>query len=376
MTTKYRPLLTSTAYGRTGGVSKIDLLKALPKLANWFNRQQRVLPWREQPTTYRVWISEIMLQQTQVVTVIPYFEKFLSRFPTVESLAEAPLDDVLLNWAGLGYYSRARNIHKGAKLIVEKGFPRDREGWLEIPGVGEYTAGAILSIALNQPEAILDGNVERVLSRARRVGRSSGDKIYKSTLWDLSRTLVEAAHAKGIEPRVTNQALMELGATVCTFRNPKCLLCPLQDHCEAHAVGEEVQYPPKKKPKEWLNIREELFCVISPEGQVLVQMRAPGEWRAGLFDLPVEISTKGAVHIGEIESKHIVTRHKITRKTHVWRLKKTTLMAAEGLRWINPVEPEVAIGSALKKTLAQIRETFPEAWPTNSALVAASSRWD
>jgi A/G-specific adenine glycosylase len=353
-------------------VSKIDLLKCGPQLASWFERQQRVLPWREQPTTYRVWISEIMLQQTQVVTVIPYFEKFLSRFPTVESLAHASLDDVLLHWAGLGYYSRARNIHQGAKLIVQNGFPKDREGWLEIPGVGEYTAGAILSIALNQPEAILDGNVERVLSRAKRISRSEGDKIYKSSLWNLSRTLVETAFQKMIEPRVLNQALMELGATVCTFRNPKCLVCPLQDHCEAHAVNEEVLYPPKKKPKEWLNIREELHCVISPDGQVLVQMRAQGEWRAGLFDLPVEFSKTGAVHVGEIESKHIVTRHKIVRKTQVWRLKKMIWTAAEEgerasqkMQWISPFQPEVAIGSALKKTLAQIRETFPEAWPTS-----------
>jgi A/G-specific adenine glycosylase len=351
----------------------------LVKLASWFNRQQRVLPWREQPTTYRVWISEIMLQQTQVITVIPYFEKFLSRFPTVESLAQAPLDDVLLYWAGLGYYSRARNIHKGAKLIVGKGFPSDREGWLEIPGVGEYTAGAILSIALNKPEAILDGNVERVLSRVQRIDRADGDKIYKSKLWDLSRSLVESGFKKKIEPRVTNQALMELGATICTFRQPKCLICPIQNDCEAHKAGEEVQYPPKKKPKEWLNIREELFCVISPDGRVLVQMRAPGEWRAGLFDLPVHFSKREAVHVGEIESKHIVTRHKITRKTHIWRLKlERPLGAAEDgdTKWISPFEPEVAIGSALKKTLAQIRETFPEAWPTSSMLEVASSRSD
>jgi A/G-specific adenine glycosylase len=366
-------------------VSNLDLLKGLPKLAKWFERKQRVLPWREQPTTYRVWISEIMLQQTQVITVIPYFEKFVSRFPTVESLAEAPLDDVLLHWAGLGYYSRARNIHKGAKLIVANGFPNTREGWLEIPGVGEYTAGAVLSIALNQPEAILDGNVERVLSRAKRISRAHGDKDYKSSLWDLSRTLVEAAHAKKIEPRVTNQALMELGATICTFRSPKCLLCPVQDHCEAHREGEEVLYPPKKKPKEWLSIREELFCFVSPEGRVFVEMRVPGQWRAGLFDLPLgqEFSKKEAIHIGQIESKHIVTRHKITRTTQVWRLKRLALGAAEtretsgrSTLWINPFQPEVAIGSALKKTLAQIRETFPEVWTASSALVEASSRLD
>jgi len=177
----------------------------LNQMAGWFERQQRILPWRENPDTYRVWISEIMLQQTQVVTVIPYFEKFIARFPTVQALAQAPEEDVLLHWAGLGYYSRARNIHRAAKIIDQAGcFPSTREGWLEIPGVGHYTAGAILSISLNQPEAILDGNVERVLSRARRVSRMKGDSFYKERLWRLSRIVVERAFDLKIPPRAAN----------------------------------------------------------------------------------------------------------------------------------------------------------------------------
>jgi A/G-specific adenine glycosylase len=238
--------------------------------------------------------------------------------------------------------------------------------------VGNYTAGAILSISLNQPEAILDGNVERVLSRVRRVDRSKGDTPYKERLWRLSRIVVERAHAQGIAPRITNQALMELGATVCTPKKPKCLLCPVSLACRAHAAGEEESFPPKKKKKTWLEVREELHCWINEQGKVLLRKRSAGEWRAGLWDLPAETPDGGKL-IGEIHSKHIVTRHKITRSTKIWRLKKwTAAEASADMRWVNPREPEVAMGSALKKTLSQIRETFPEAWPANSGLRAGS----
>jgi A/G-specific adenine glycosylase len=374
-----------------------ELGNLLGSLAGWFNRQQRILPWREQPAIYRVWISEIMLQQTQVVTVVPYFEKFIARFPTVETLAQAPEEDVLLHWAGLGYYSRARNIHKAAKMIVAAGgFPSTREGWLEIPGVGQYTAGAILSIALNLPEPILDGNVERVISRFRRVSRRGGDTFYKERLWRLSKIIVEEAFDQKIDPRVTNQALMELGATVCTYKKPKCLLCPVASGCRAHAAGEEEKFPPKKKAKTWLDVREELHCIVGDDGRVLLRKREKGEWRAGLWDLmgdPLAEIQEPLELIGEIESKHIVTRHKITRLTKVWRATKpdknpgksgaklwsvhdSTSTGGSELKWINPFEPEVAIGSALKKTLNQIRETFPEAWPKLSVPASASSRWD
>jgi A/G-specific adenine glycosylase len=357
-------------------------------MAGWFQRQSRILPWRENPDTYRVWISEIMLQQTQVVTVIPYFEKFVARFPDVKSLATAPVEDVLLHWAGLGYYSRARNLHRGAQMIYSSGkarFPKDREGWLEIPGVGDYTAGAILSISLNQPEAILDGNVERVISRLRRVSRAGNLTHYKERLWRLSRIFVERANSLGIEPRVTNQALMELGATVCSPKKPKCLLCPLVELCRAHQASEEERFPTKKKPKEWLEVKEEVHCFIDREGRVLLRQRNKGEWRAGLWDLLGEQPQDfKSIYIGEVKSKHIVTRHKISRLTKIWRVEKASkklLTAAEPsfqlrqseLRWISPENPGVALGSALKKTLSQVRETFPEAWPASSTLRVASS---
>ncbi len=158
-------------------------LMSLKSLERWFESQKRILPWRNLPSVYRVWISEVMLQQTQVVTVVPYFEKFVAKFPTVEDLAMAPEADVMQLWAGLGYYSRARNIHKTAKMINKQGqFPKTKEEWLDMPGVGPYTAGAILSIAENLPEPILDVNVERVLSRVWCVKRENEDQKFKVRL--------------------------------------------------------------------------------------------------------------------------------------------------------------------------------------------------
>jgi len=367
------------------GVGMGKYRNALLQLGAWFERQKRALPWRDEPTLYRVWISEIMLQQTQVATVIPFFEKFVGRFPTVESLAAAPVEDVMQYWAGLGYYSRARNLHRGAQIVVGLGrFPATREEWLEIPGVGSYTAGAILSIALNQPEAILDGNVERVLSRIRRVNRMRGDAEFKVRLWRLARAFVTNAHSLEISPSVLNQSLMELGATVCSPRSPKCGVCPLSEICRASIAGEAELYPPRKKPKKWLDVREELHCVLDEEGQVLLRQRQPGEWRAGLWDFLDEVSSlnevlganekSGMKALGTVETRHVVTRHQVTRVTHVWvRPSNRLLKAAEGeigngststlsskssIRWVTTRNPEVAVGSPLKKTMQVIQERF------------------
>jgi len=353
---------------------------ALQDLDRWFDRQKRVLPWRNDPSFYRVWVSEIMLQQTQVVTVIPYFERFVASFPNVQALAQAELEEVLLLWSGLGYYSRARNLHRGAQQIWKQGgFPKTRESWLEIPGVGHYTAGAILSIADNQAEAILDGNVERVISRVRKVARENGDTLYKAMLWKLSKEWVEWGQRWKIRPSNLNQALMELGATVCTPRNPRCAACPLSAGCSAYRSKEQESYPPKKKPKEWTSVLEQLHCVVNQSGEVLLRRRREGEWRAGLWDLLEEQPGAGAGNIpillGQIESRHIVTRHKIQRSTQVWRVRAGAAGAvgaagaagAAGavgaeLRWVelNPLETsKVPMGSALKKTLQQVALKFP-----------------
>ncbi len=338
-------------------------LTAILALANWFERQKRVLPWRDEPTLYRVWISEIMLQQTQVATVVPYFERFIGRFPTVEALAGASIDEVLHAWAGLGYYSRARNLHRGAHWIVEQGaFPQTREQWLEVPGVGPYTAGAIVSIALGQPEPILDGNVERVMSRLRRVSRVRGDSFFKQRLWKLSKIWVRDAHRHGVPSSVLNQALMELGATVCSVRAPRCERCPLSGVCRAREKGEQENYPPRRAAKQWIEVREELHCVLlegATRAQVLLRKRAAGEWRAGLWDLLAEKPEFRCLKsAGEVQTRHIVTRHRITRLTRVWKLESTAMLELENLgndyRWVDALLPEVAVGSALKKTLAAV----------------------
>ena len=353
-----------------------DFGDSLLALGAWFERQKRVLPWRDQPTFYRVWISEIMLQQTQVVTVVPFFERFLARFPDVHSLAAAPGDEVMRLWAGLGYYSRARNLHRAAALLARDGFPQTREGWLEIPGVGPYTAGAILSIAADEVVPILDGNVERVLSRVRRVNRPS-DSSYKARLWRLARAFVERGHGHGVRPSVLNQALMELGATVCTPRAPACPRCPLSGICRARAAEDAAAYPPRKPPRRWKEVREELHCWLDAQGRVFLRRRATGEWRAGLWDLLDEAPARGARQVGVVETKHIVTNHRIRRRTTVWKVATSfsgasrTLKAAEVLdspsktaatgeqRWISIDEPEVAVGSALKRTLARVQAELP-----------------
>ena len=350
-----------------GKPDRVLFKTALIALGDWFERRKRILPWRDEPTLYRVWVSEIMLQQTQVITVIPYFEKFLARFPTVESLAKASEEEVTASWAGLGYYSRARNLRKGAKLIVESAdFPRTREAWLEIPGVGPYTAGAILSTALGQCEAILDGNVERVMSRVRRVDRARGDTAFKQRLWKLSKIFVSRGNILGVSPSALNQSLMELGAMICTPKKPRCLMCPLRGICRAQQAGVQESYPPRKKPKEWIKREESLHCVIDFEGRVLLRKRESGEWRAGLWDLVEEKPALGFEAVGVIETRHVVTRHKITRRTQIWKMSGPLFQAAENVldvsnnRFVSFEEFEtLGTGSALMKTIKEAGARFP-----------------
>jgi A/G-specific adenine glycosylase len=355
-----------------GAVSnpKTPLHKPLIDLGRWFQRQKRVLPWRDEPTPYRVWVSEIMLQQTQVVTVVPYFEKFMASFPTVEALAGASEDSVMKHWAGLGYYSRARNLHRAAKLVVaERGgaLPGDREGWESVPGVGPYTAGAILSIAYEKPEAILDGNVERVVSRYRAVTRAGGDSFYKRRLWRLAGLGVREAARVGVSPSVFNQALMELGATVCTPRAPQCAVCPLADSCRARVIGAPEAFPPKKPRKVFLDVDETHVAFHDPGSErIWVVQAGEGKWRAGLWDLPAldscdPLAFRQGLVIGESETRHVVTRHKIRRKTLCvnWDVSKQGDPPAQGGQWVNPHDPEVGLGSAARRSIAEaIRRVF------------------
>lgn len=358
--------------------SEADFAGALRKLSRWFERGQRVLPWRSEPSLYRVWIAEIMLQQTQVATVVPYFERFLRQFPDVNVLARAREEDVLAAWAGLGYYSRSRNLLRAAREIAARGeLPRTREGWLGLPGVGPYTAGAIVSIALDLPEPILDGNVERVLSRLRRVGRTQGDAPYKKDLWLLARSTVETGNALGLKPSAVNQALMELGAMVCTPLAPSCDACPLSAACQARVKGDAQAFPPPRLAKGWIRVREQVHCLVDDRGWILVGQRPEGQWRAGLWDFPFERPRLSAVDLGQVSTRHVVTRHKIERETRVSRTRGRVAARRDGLRWVDPADPGVAVGSAWRKAMAAVFEAYPSVFgwggpPLRAGRVAAN----
>ncbi len=224
-----------------------DLGKFRRKLREWFARQQRELPWRRAKDPYRIWLSEIMLQQTRVAAVIPYYERFLSRFPDVRALAEAPEEEVLRHWSGLGYYSRARNLLRAAREIAathQGTFPRQYEAALALPGIGRYTAAAILSIAYGQAHAVLDGNVARVLARLEAVRGDVREPPRWKKLQSAADRLLEQKN-----PGDWNQAMMELGATVCTPRAPMCLLCPVSPWCRARKLGVADQFPEKRKKR-------------------------------------------------------------------------------------------------------------------------------
>ncbi|MDP5064915.1 MAG: A/G-specific adenine glycosylase, partial [Haliea sp.] len=251
----------------------------------WFDQHGRKdLPWQHDTSPYRVWVSEIMLQQTQVRTVTPYFERFMQRFPAVQALAEAPIDEVLHLWTGLGYYARARNLHRAAQQVcTDHGgeFPRSLEGLQSLPGVGRSTAGAILSIAFGQPAAILDGNVKRVLARYHAVAGWPGGSTVHRMLWDCAEKHTPQARIADY-----TQAMMDLGATLCTRSRPRCEDCPLQHTCAAHAEGRQSEFP-GKKPRKALPTRSTVFLILrDAQGEVLLQQRPPSGIWGGLWCFP------------------------------------------------------------------------------------------
>jgi A/G-specific adenine glycosylase len=253
-------------------------------LLAWFDRHGRHnLPWQHPRTPYRVWVSEIMLQQTQVSTVIPYFERFMARFPDITSLANASQDEVLHLWTGLGYYARARNLHQAAQRIRDEHrgrFPQEFDSVLALPGIGRSTAGAILAQALDQDYAILDGNVKRVLTRYHAISGWPGSKAVENRLWEL-------AEAATPQQRVADytQAIMDLGATMCS-RTPDCAVCPLMESCQAYAQGDPRAYP-TPKPRKTLPVRETTMLMLqNPEGLLLLEQRPPAGIWGGLWSLP------------------------------------------------------------------------------------------
>jgi len=266
------------------------------KIIEWFQLNQRDLPWRREPEPYRVWLSEIMLQQTQVKTMLPYYEAFLAAYPRLEDLAEADVGEVLDLWAGLGYYSRARNLHRCAEAIRDRHagvFPEQIEDLLRLPGIGRYSAGAILSIAFGQAHPVVDGNVRRVMSRyfAARDGLPAKD------LWSVLGAIVTRPPVAG---RVSefNQGLMELGALVCTPRNPDCERCPLVSACLAHAAGIEHGIPRPSRGSR--TVTEEYTSVlIRREEQYLLRRNDDGPYLKGFWEFPKVTGRRRASDLSE-----------------------------------------------------------------------------
>ncbi len=252
-------------------------------LLAWFAANARDLPWRRERTPYRVWLAEVMLQQTQADAVVPYYERFLARFPTIQALAAAPSEDVLKAWEGLGYYARARNLHVAAqKIVTEHGgeLPDTFEGLLALPGVGRYTAGAVASLAFGRDVAAVDGNARRVLARIFAVREDVSRPAAQRELEALATSLLPPGRAGDF-----NEALMELGATLCTPRVPRCGDCPLRDLCRAYAQGEQESLP-VRRPRRKIPHYDVTAAVITHDGFVLVTQRHADDMLGGLWEFP------------------------------------------------------------------------------------------
>ena len=343
-------------------------------LLAWFDRHRRDLPWRRSRDPYRIWLSEVMLQQTRVETVLPYYERFLEHFPTVEDLARAEITQVLAEWSGLGYYRRARQLHAAAQRIAGRGsFPRTVEELLELPGVGAYTAAAVASIAFGVPAPVLDGNVERVMARWLALEgdtRTSGAR----------RRLLEAAAGLLVPGRAgdSNQALMELGATLCTPRRPKCLLCPLAAGCRAANQEDPESYPAPRRKRE---VEKHLLVVaVVEDGPRVLLFRRPEEsgLLAGTWELPWVESTEPEAALAaryggrwSLGPEVARVRHGITHRDLEVQVHRAGLAsggeAAEGPEagWFDaPGREALPLSSLVGKVLASLPAPVAEAAPS------------
>ncbi len=312
-------------------------------LLDWAAGHLRPLPWRTTPRDpYRVWVSEVMLQQTRVETVVPYFERWVRLFPDVQALARAPLDDVLKAWEGLGYYARARNLHRAAREIVAAHgghVPDDAEALRRLPGVGRYTAGAILSIAFGRDEPALDGNIRRVLSRVFAVAEPTRPRLDRA-LWELARALLPTGRAGAF-----NEALMELGATICTPRNPLCPPCPWAFACAAYAQGTQALFPPRAARKPTPHYDVTAAVIWREPGVFLVARRNAEGLLGGLWEFPGGKAEPGESledclrrEIREELGVRIRVGERLTVVKHAYTHFRITLHAFHA--WLEPGEPE------------------------------------
>jgi A/G-specific adenine glycosylase len=344
------------------------------KLLSWYKKYQRDLPWRQSRDPYAIWVSEIMLQQTQVITVKPYYKRFLKKFPTVKKLANAKLDDVYKLWEGLGYYTRARNLHKASQQIVAEhdgNLPQTIDALKKLPGIGPYTAGAIASIAFDLDEPVLDGNVVRVLCRLFKIQTNPKETATLKKLWSLARKMTPTGKASFF-----NQALMDLGATTCTPRKAQCETCPLQTLCQAKKQNLVDQLPLKIKrpPVPHYNIG---VAVIWKKGEILIDKRKPDGLLGGLWEFPggkqkknekiqttitrevkeeLNINVTVADHL--ITVKHAYSHFKITLHVYQCRYRsgRPTAIGCTAFKWITPDKlKDYAFPSANQKIIAALK---------------------
>ncbi len=351
-----------------------DVRRFRRRLLRWYRQTARDLPWRREPSVYRVWLSEVMLQQTQVATATPYFERFLAAFPTIEALAAASVDQVLRLWEGLGYYSRARSLHRAAQQVVDTGrWPRTADEWRTLPGVGRYTAAAIASITRNERVAVVDGNVKRVLARVLLIDDSIDAPGAQDRLWNEAQRLLTPS-----APGDHNQALMELGARVCKPRNPQCLVCPVRDFCAAQAAGRQHALPVRtfKRAPRALRLAA---LVIRSDHQRLLRQRPPKGLLAGLWELPTvelpndadarqspaRIAELARTQLGlsvrvapsDVVVTHAFTHRAATMSVHDAELISLDAPLPEACRWVRPDElPQYALGKLHHKALAALAE--------------------
>ncbi len=315
-------------------------------LLDWYRATRRDLPWRGTRDPWRILLSEVMLQQTRVVAVVPYYERFIERYPTPQALAGAPEQELLAMWSGLGYYARARNLQRAAQAIAKLGaFPETYERIRELPGVGDYTAAAVASIAFGLPHAVLDGNVVRVISRLTAERGEVQSSSVRVKLQQFAQTMLDPRR-----PGDFNQAVMELGATVCLPRGPQCLLCPLREHCAARAEGIQNELPVKLNKRDAIKLAIELL-LVEKDGRVLMRQRSAHEPRlAGFWELPEPRFIPGARRTAKLgEFRHSITRHDYT--VEVWQA--DPVKAPKGFRWIPRDElAALPLATTARKALA------------------------
>lgn len=343
-------------------------------LLTWFDQHGRHdLPWQVADDPYKVWVSEIMLQQTQVKTVLQYFERFMQRFPTVNDLGKASWDDVAPYWAGLGYYARARNLHKAATIVSQQGhFPETLAQWIELPGIGPSTGGALMSLGLRQYGVIMDGNVKRVLARFFAIEDDLSKPIHERAMWQLAGSLCPTERNHDY-----TQAIMDLGATICTPKKPLCLYCPMQQHCQAHQQGLETELP-YKKPKKPVPVKTAKVLLLRSNELQANELQADGQWLwqqrpnsglwGGLWSLPIIeddaefnqlcqrlklVSTVEAVQIS-----HSFTHFTWILNTQIFQIdadQKEYLQAELGGEWLTPQKAtQMGIPTAMKKLISAV----------------------